>query len=354
MDAIVIGAGPAGSVSALLLARAGWSVRLIEQSRFPRDKVCGECLSALGRSVLRRHGLESSLLTRGGVELTHAQLISTRESARLDLPEPMLGISRSILDQHLLESARDSGATILQPWRVEQIEPKLRARNLSDNTVQTFDADVVLVADGRGALWGNKPQPTGDLGIKTHFVDVDASPNTITLYTTDDCYGGVAPIENDRWNAAFSVRADRVKAASGDIDRVFAELMRSNPTMQSHFSNAKRVIDWIASPLPRYLPSSTPMTRIIPVGNAAAAIEPIGGEGMGVALRSAELAIEAILADTVDQLSNRYAALWTTRSRFCRLGAIAMSQPTIASISVDLLASGMIPSRPILSLIGKG
>jgi len=52
--ATVIGAGPAGSTAAMLLARAGWSVTLVEQHRFPRDKVCGECLSALGIDVLTR------------------------------------------------------------------------------------------------------------------------------------------------------------------------------------------------------------------------------------------------------------------------------------------------------------
>jgi flavin-dependent dehydrogenase len=353
MDAIVIGAGPAGSMAAVLLARAGWGVRLIEQSRFPRDKVCGECLSALGRSVLRRHRLESALLDREAIELTHVELFSAKASVRLDLPEPMLGISRATLDQHLLDAAKNGGATILQPWRVESIEPTVLARNLQDNRVDDLDADYILLADGRGALMGNKPLPTGDLGIKTHFVNLGATSNTITLYATDDCYGGVAPINGDRWNAAFSVRSERVKSASGDIDRVFAELKRSNPTMQNHFRNAKRVIDWIASPLPRYLPGNAPMTRIIPIGNSAAAIEPIGGEGMGLALRSAELAVTAILSGTLDRLPAEYAALWQSRSRFCRLGALAMSQPRIASISVDLLASGIVPSRPILSLIGK-
>ncbi len=353
MDAIVIGAGPAGSMAAVLLARAGWGVRLIEQSRFPRDKVCGECLSALGRSVLRQHGLESSLLEQGAIELTHSELFAKNASVRLDLPEPMLGISRASLDQHLLDASQIAGTTILQPWRVERIEPTVRARNLQDNRVEELDADFILLADGRGALMGNKPVPTGDLGIKTHFVNLGASPKTITLYATDGCYGGVAPIEGDRWNAAFSVRADRVRTASGDIDRVFAELKRSNPTMQMHFRNAERVIDWIASPLPRYLPSNAPMSRIIPIGNAAAAIEPIGGEGMGLALRSAELAVDAIISGTLERLPKQYAALWQSRSRFCRLGAIAMSQPRIASISVDLLASGIVPLQPILSLIGK-
>src|SRR3954471_1571162 len=57
----IIGAGPAGSAAAFLLARRGWDVTLIEQHRFPRDKVCGECLSAIGIDVLRRMGMAETV-----------------------------------------------------------------------------------------------------------------------------------------------------------------------------------------------------------------------------------------------------------------------------------------------------
>ena len=66
-DVTIIGAGPAGSTAAILLARAGWDVTLVEQSRFPRDKVCGECLSALGFDVLERLGLVDEFVRRGAV-----------------------------------------------------------------------------------------------------------------------------------------------------------------------------------------------------------------------------------------------------------------------------------------------
>src|SRR5882724_12300454 len=70
----IIGAGPAGSAAALMLARRGWSVTLIEQHRFPRDKVCGECLSALGIEVATRLGFATALKNLGAVELTRTIL----------------------------------------------------------------------------------------------------------------------------------------------------------------------------------------------------------------------------------------------------------------------------------------
>jgi flavin-dependent dehydrogenase len=357
MEFLVIGAGPAGCLAAILLARASQRVTLVEQSRFPRDKVCGECLSALGRDVLRRHHLEPEVQDQGAIELTHADLITASEKVRFPLPDPMLGISRSVLDTTLLEKARATGVTIMQPVRVvgaaTTTTVDVQLLDLSNNTRTSIRADQIVLADGRGTLLGERPAPTGDLGIKTHFVNVDASPNTITLYTTPPTYGGVAPIEKGRWNVAFSVPADTVKRAAGDIDRVFWELVRTNPTMQRDFARAARVIDWIASPLPRYAVRTHWPANITPIGNAAAAIEPIGGEGMGLALRSAELAVQAILSGTTDQLKSQYDALWRKRSLFCRLGALAMSNRFAASLSVDVLSNGLVPANRAMSLVGK-
>src|SRR5947209_5037575 len=97
-DVTVIGAGPAGSTAALLLARMGFPVTLVEQHRFPRDKVCGECLSALGFEVLGRCGLSERFLAAGAVRLTHAALHPTGgDTVRLALPRPMCGLSRGAL-----------------------------------------------------------------------------------------------------------------------------------------------------------------------------------------------------------------------------------------------------------------
>ncbi|HEY0007370.1 MAG TPA: FAD-dependent monooxygenase, partial [Tepidisphaeraceae bacterium] len=121
MKVFVIGAGPAGSLAAIVLARAGAAVTLFEQHRFPRDKVCGECVSALGRSVLQRHHLEKPLLDAGAIQLTRTTLLAGEEVATLPLPKPMLGVTRHCMDSHLLACAVAAGAAIRQPARVERI-----------------------------------------------------------------------------------------------------------------------------------------------------------------------------------------------------------------------------------------
>ena len=68
-DAVVIGAGPAGSTAALMLARAGWSVAVVEKARFPRRKVCGEFISATSLPLLQEIGVAEQFLERAGPEV---------------------------------------------------------------------------------------------------------------------------------------------------------------------------------------------------------------------------------------------------------------------------------------------
>jgi flavin-dependent dehydrogenase len=187
-DVTIIGAGPAGSAAAILLARRGWDVTLIEASRFPRDKVCGECLSAIGYDVLARMGLARAFRDRGAVELTRTAIHATaNRSLQLDLPAPMWGLSRRALDQWLLETARDAGAVVRQPARCEGIETtrhqlSLRVRDVSDNSVETLHPCSVLLADGKASFAPDAPAPTGDFGIKAHFENVDGPRDTIELF----------------------------------------------------------------------------------------------------------------------------------------------------------------------------
>ena len=331
MNVLVIGGGPAGSLAAILLARRGAAVTLIEQHRFPRDKVCGECLSALGREVLRRHDLETPLTTIG-CELLGARLFSRTTDVTMPLPKPMLGLSRAVLDEYLLDAAKNAGATVLQPARVERVDATesgadVAFRCLVSNRVTQFAADYVLAADGRAAFSSPRPVATSDLGVKAHFENVAADPSEITLYGGLGCYGGVAPIEGGRWNVAFSVPRSAVAHVRGDLAAWWDSLLAESPAMRRHFAAATQIGGWLASPLPRHTPATNWPERIIPIGASACAIEPVGGEGMGTALRSAELAVTALLEGTTRDLPAQYQTLWNQRGLFCRLGGTLFADP---------------------------
>jgi flavin-dependent dehydrogenase len=358
-QAIIIGAGPAGCVAAILLSRGGWQVHLVEQHRFPHDKVCGECLSALGFEVLGRIGLAERFIQElSPIRITQSRIRSSAgKQLCMNLPQPMWGISRRRLDEWLFSSAISEGVIAHQPVRCEELvagsRPKIETRNLSSNATQQMEADIVLLADGKGALLPTRARMTNDLGIKTHFTSVTGSRDAIDLFGVDGHYGGVAPIENDLWNIAFSVPQDKVRAHNGNLDALFADILQENRSMADRFTDAKRSGPWLASPLPRSSVADRWPTNVIPLGNAAAAIEPIGGEGMGLAMRSAELAVELLIQDRFDPstLRTQFRQLWRIRSLACRGFAKAISNRRVANLALPMLRP--IPSRLLMAAIGK-
>src|SRR5687767_5030893 len=139
-DVTIIGAGPAGCIAAIALARRGHRVAVIEQHRFPRDKVCGECLSALGIEVLERLDLKKILEPLRPTRLTRGELVApSGQSAYVELPATMWGLSRRSLDAALLEEARVLGVEIIQPARCESRDGST-VRLLSTNEIRKITA----------------------------------------------------------------------------------------------------------------------------------------------------------------------------------------------------------------------
>lgn len=360
-DVTIIGAGPAGSLAALLLARRGWVVTLIEQHRFPRDKVCGECLSAVGIAVLKRAGVWPQIEKLDPIPLRFTALhAADGPTSRIELPAPMAGISRLALDPLLLEAARNCGVRVLQPARCESMTTingtELRIRDLITNRIEICRPSNVIVADGKALASDRPASPSNDLGIKAHFADVDGPRDSIELFGCDGCYGGLAPIEGDRWNAAFSIPVARVRKNRGRLDDLFAQFRDENRMLARRLSSARRLGPILASPLPRHRVQTHWPDRIIPVGNSAAAVEPIGGEGMGLALRSAELAVEALHSGSdaqIMELSARYRSLWRIRRPACRVGGWLASSRWAGSIGARVVGANDRLARMTLRLIGK-
>ena len=357
---VVIGAGPGGTVAAALMARAGLHTILVEQSRFPRDKVCGECISALGWEVLTRLGAVQRLRDEGAVELRRTRLHSPDgRVAELELPQPMWGVSRAKLDSMLLDSAIEAGAEIRVPVRCEAVGPAVRLRDLTSNVVSELKAHIVILADGKSALMHPRPRLTGDLGLKAHFEGVAAPSDAIALFGVDGHYGGIAPIEMARWNVAMSVPRQRVEQTP-DLDELFDDVLCENRALAQSFVQAQRISPWLASPLPRFGVRRNWPANVIPIGNAAAALEPVGGEGMGLAMRSAELAAQEVIravrqqsAIQMNVLRSQFERLWRTRRMASRAAAMWVSRPAICGYGLDWIASSGQLSRLALALVGK-
>lgn len=370
---LVTGAGPAGSVTALLLARAGGDgsrpikVTLAEASRFPRDKVCGECLSPLALAVLERAGLKDMLAALGPADHARTTLVSPDGTpATHDLPLPQWGLPRGVMDLALLDAARSAGVEVLQPCRVErvvrassggEVQGVVATLRHQDNRVETRAFDLVVVSDGKSALIGDRPAATGDLGVKAHYRRVRADPTSIHLFSLNGHYGGLAAVtagNEPLWNLALSVPDRIVRKYRGDLTRLLDDLTRANPFVAAAFRDAERVGETLASPLPRFPVRDDWPPGVVCVGNAAAALEPIGGEGMGLALRSAELAAEAILAGRpLGELRRDYRRLWRLRRPMCRLAALSLSHPPLASVIIPLSTVSEPLTDAVLTTIGK-
>jgi len=116
-DVAIVGAGPAGATAAILLARAGWSVALIERQVFPRRKVCGECIAASNIALLDALGIGAEVEAHAGAELRRVALMRGEETIVATLP-PGEGahrwgraIGREHLDTWLADAAEAAGAT---------------------------------------------------------------------------------------------------------------------------------------------------------------------------------------------------------------------------------------------------
>ena len=150
-------------------------------------------------------------------------------------------------------------------------------------------------------------------------------------------------MNGDRWNAAFSLPAAVLRAARGDLAAAFETVVAFNPTLARRLKGARRLGRFLSAPLPRFAVTTNWPSGVVPVGNAAAALEPIGGEGMGLALRSAEMAIAEIVRRSDANraasltLDADYRRLWQLRRLTCRTAARIVANPTLATAITPLL-----------------
>jgi flavin-dependent dehydrogenase len=290
-DVAVIGGGPAGATAALLLARAGRSVAVLEKAAFPRPKVCGEFIAA-------------DVPMAGSAPITRLAIWAERRSVEAPLPPPYAhAIPRETLDALLLERAARAGAVVFQPMKASSFD-EVQAR-------------VVIAAHGTPAAGCEARRDADLLAFKARFAGCDLPPQTIVLVPFAGGYGGIIGLGDGSATFACCVRRDALTRSrtpgSSAGESVFAMAMES-PHARKAFARATREGPWRgAGPL---RPGARPLWRdgVFAVGNAAGEVHPIVGGGVANAIESATLLCDALLkCRSSEEAARKYASAWGRR-----------------------------------------
>ena len=318
--ACVVGGGPAGAVSAAVLARHGWQVTLVERQPLPRTKCCGECLVPRAAAWLAELGL--------GEALEQARAGSTREVRMLDARagnahpvwthpfggQPGVIVPRAAFDAALCDGACRAGAVIHAGRGVKLVRAGggegtqvgapavVTITTLNDPSVAPRDPefDLVVAADGVGSAIaraaGLAPTTVGSrAGWSFTFErctdDHTLAPEgTIELILFGSAYVGLVRRGDAVHMAAIVERGDRWPTAPAEALRMMATRAPQLARFLAHYeaSQPMPALEAACGPLP-WKPRAVTAGRVALVGDAAGYAEPYTGEGMGWAIEGAML-----------------------------------------------------------------
>jgi 2-polyprenyl-6-methoxyphenol hydroxylase-like FAD-dependent oxidoreductase len=377
-EAVIIGAGPSGSTAAILLAQAGWTVALIEKQRFPRRKVCGECIAASNLPLLDALGIGDEFAAMAGPDLRRVALLCGAQSVSAALPagddakHPWgRALGREHLDLLLLERAKAVGTSVLQPCAVQSIsgEPgnfRCIATVVESGRVITLRAPVAIAAYGSWqplpadrACWRVDRRSSDLLAFKANFSDVRLEQGLLPVLSFRGGYGGMVVADHGTATLACCIRADRLNECRRAFPRekagavVEAYLRLECEGVRDALSGASRAGPWLAAGPIRPGVRLPRGADVFLIGNAAGEAHPIIGEGISMALQSAWLLCDQLVRNPnvllrgVDahrcqrQIQERYSAEWRgqfgLRMRIAALLAQAAMRPTLAARVFPLL-----------------
>lgn len=364
-DAVIVGAGPAGSAAAISLARRGVNALLLDQSPFPRGKVCGCCLNKSALRSLVSLGLERELTRLGAVRLDMLRFASNRREAMVPLAGPSLCLSRETLDAAMVREAIRGGAQFLPAAHATLAAPSAAHREIHLRTAHaeaTLRARVILAADGLGGHFldtdpklASAVSPASRMGAGACIDHAPSTyaPHAVHMAVARGGYVGLVRLEDGRLDIAAALDAGFVKLAGGPANAVETILHQAGFDPIAGLDAAT----WRGTPKLTRRRRHLGAGRLLVIGDAAGYVEPFTGEGIAWALASG-IAVAPLALEGRGDWSPRLVQQWESiffkmlgrRRRSCALVTRALRSPLLTRLAISLLASSPRLTRPLVRL----
>lgn len=295
----IIGGGLAGLINGILLSRAGLSVQLFEEKRYPFHRVCGEYISNEVLPFLKGNELFPGELSPAEISQFH---LTSLKGNSLHMPLDLggFGIGRNRLDEWLAGKAQDSGVELIHR-RVVNADFLDDYFQLKDKESDSYQARLVIGCFGKRSVldkqlkrrFMEKRHPY--VGIKYHIQTDQVPENVVALHNFAGGYCGVNKIEGDRFNLCYLTHRDNLRT-SGSIPEMEQEVLYKNPHLKNIFIHSSFLFDKPEVINEISFEKKEPVYQhLLMSGDSAGMITPLCGNGMAMAIHSASILSEVIL-----------------------------------------------------------
>jgi geranylgeranyl reductase family protein len=303
-DVIVVGGGPAGSATAIFLKRRGHDVLLLDEARFPRDKVCGEGISPESWRLLGDLGAASAVRALRPHPLRGMTVVAPDGTSFTGEygpdREPGFALPRASFDHALLDRARAAGVEVREKTRATDLlfEDGRVAGVAVENGAgpEQLRARLVVGADGRRSLVARRLGLLREhprwrkFAVRGYWEGMEGLGEHGEMHVGGGGYCGIAPLSPTVANVTFVLDRGDLARAAGDLKGFYRRMLARWPRILERLDRAQllgppRAIGPLALEAKRL---SAPGALL--VGDSAGFYDPFTGEGVTLALRSAEIA----------------------------------------------------------------
>ncbi|WP_109300919.1 NAD(P)/FAD-dependent oxidoreductase [Aquimarina sp. AU474] len=317
---LIVGGGLAGLVSAIHLSQKGMHVVLIEKDTYPKHKVCGEYISNEVLPYFKYLDIDIDAISP--VKISKFK-ITTQTGNAIDsiLPLGGFGISRFTLDKYLWDIAIQNGVECIND---KVVDISFEIERFRIDTVQNgrFTSDYVIGAYGKqSSLDKSLNRNFSDikspwLAVKMHY-RADINKETVALHNFEGGYCGLSMVENDAINACYLVHYDSFKRYK-DIKVFQTEVLNKNPHLKEFYNTAVPLFEQsITISQVNFQKKKLVDKHIFMTGDAAGLIHPLCGNGMAMAIQSAQIISELLIdnyskttSHSRKELENLYKKQW--------------------------------------------